>query len=69
MNFLEIYNKHSVPFSFPPPNLRFVGDPELNKHICLPCKGRWVQLVAPGGIGKTMQAGIYVNNKATKKQL
>ena len=26
---------------------------KLNKPICLPCKGRWVQLVALRGIGKT----------------
>ena len=25
---------------------------KINNPFCLPCKGRWVQLIAPGGIGK-----------------
>jgi len=27
MNFFEIHNKHSIPFSFSPKSLRFLGTP------------------------------------------
>ena len=44
----------NTPFLSPlPKKLTLFGDPELNKPFCLPCKGRWVQLIAHGGIGKT----------------
>ena len=43
----------NTPFLSPlPKKLTLFGDPELNKPFCLPCKARWVQLVALGGIEK-----------------
>ena len=49
--FYKIYS--NTPFIFPlPKKLTLFEGLEIKLTFCLPCKGRWVQLVALGGIVK-----------------